>query len=567
MKQNNNENAANRLSYVGHVYGIGESAVKTETLNNLPKEWAELHRKGYIHIHDLDAYGLTYNCLTFDVEHLDLSEIDDESEQGRVIALFSYLKLLIESYGNEQSGGMAFANFDNDIDSMLIKLNVADTNENNAILRSCIRAFIRFCNDNHTRMGLVSYYVTLNIGLASTQRARFIAKAVIEEFESLGDMVYKPNIVFKVHEGVNRNEGDPNYDIYQKALLCTAKKMIPTYLICDCEQDKQTDPTRLSVMGCRTRVVDDLSGEKGAIGRGNIDNISINLPRLALEIDRDYRDSSFEEKMQTLKKRWTDIAEQVKDILIDRYQKVINQTIDDFPTNRRFNLWGTRFDEAHNLEEIFKHGTLSIGFIGLSETIEVLSGNKYYSDPTNLIAAVGFVSYMREYCDFLRRETKLNFSLLATSGELISGRFTGIDRGGFKPLIDIFSKEYYTNSFHVDVDSLLPAKKKIQVEGLFHPLCNGGSITYVELGEAPLGNDEGLMELVETAISSNVHYLGFNFPKDICDECNTTGVFDVCPCCGSKNITRIRRVSGYLEILDGFTKGKKAEERNRRRNL
>lgn len=566
MKQNNNENAANRLSYVGHVYGIGESAIKAKTLNSLPKIWADLHQKGYIHIHDLDAYGLTYNCLTFDIDHLDLSEINDETEQGRIIDLFSSLKLLIEEYGNEQSGGMAFANFDNDVDNMLRKLDVSDSDANNAILRSCIRAFIKFCNDNHTRMGLVSYYVTLNIGLAVTSRARFIANSVIEEFESLGDMVYKPNIVFKIKEGINRNEGDRNHGLLQKALLCTAKKMIPTYLLCDCEQDKNIDPNRLSVMGCRTRVVDDLYGQKGAIGRGNIDNISINLPRLALEIDRDYRESSFEEKMQTLKKRWCDVAEQVKDILIDRYNKVIAQTLDDFPTNRRFNLWGTRFDSAKDLEEIFKHGTLSIGFIGLSEAIEVLSGKKYYSDPSTFITTVGFVSYMREYCDFLRRETKLNFSLLATSGELISGRFTEIDAKEFEPKVDIFSKGYYTNSFHVDVDSLLPAKKKIQIEGLFHPFCNGGSITYVELGEAPLGNDEGLLELVEKAVSSNVHYLGFNFPKDICDNCGATGVFDECPNCGSKKITRIRRVSGYLEILDGFTKGKKAEEKNRRRN-
>lgn len=566
MKQNNNENAANRLSYVGHVYGVGEKAIKKGVLESLPEQWSRLHREGYIHIHDLDAYGLTYNCLTFDFDNLDLSRVNDPSEQGRIIGLFSFLKLMIEEYGNEQSGGMAFANFDNDIDRMLVTLKVGDCPENEAILRSCIRNFILFCNDNHTRMGLVSYYVTLNIGLAKTERAKSIACMVIEEFESLGDMVFKPNIVFKVHEGVNRNEGDPNYGIYRKALLCTAKKMIPTYLLCDCSEDRRTDPETLSVMGCRTRVVDDLFGQKGAVGRGNIDNISINLPRLALEIDRDFRDSSFEEKMETFRKRWRDVAGVVKDILIDRYQKVIAQTKDDFPTNQRFNLWKTRFDTAKDLGEVFKHGTLSIGFIGLSEAFEVLSGRKFFLDGAICLAAAGFVSFMRDYCDTLRSITGLNFSLLATSGELISGRFTEIDEKRFSPQCDIFGKGYYTNSFHVEVDSGLPAKRKIQTEGIFHPYCNGGSITYVELGEAPLGNDEGLMELVETAVESGVRYLGFNFPKDICDECGASGVFDECPCCGSRKITRIRRVSGYLEILDGFTKGKKAEERNRRRN-
>ena len=141
-----------------------------------------------------------------------------------------------------------------------------------------------------------------------------------------------------------------------------------------------------------------------------------------------------------------------------------------------------------------------------------------------------------------------------------------MDRVEFNPKAEIFDKAFYTNSFHINVDSDLSAFRKIQLEGLFHEICNGGCITYVELGEAPLENDEGLLEYVEHAIKSGVHYLGFNFPKDVCDKCGASGVFDECPVCQSKEITRIRRVSGYLEILDGFTKGKKNEEKNRRAN-
>ncbi len=182
------------------------------------------------------------------------------------------------------------------------------------------------------------------------------------------------------------------------------------------------------------------------------------------------------------------------------------------------------------------------------------------------MSALGFVKHMREYCDFLRGQYQLNFSLLATSGELISGRFIDYDKDEFGGHPEIFDKGFYTNSFHINVDSELPAFKKIQMEGLFHEICNGGCITYVELGEAPLGNDEGLREYVECAIASGTHYLGFNFPKDICRDCKATGVFDTCPVCGGKHITRIRRVSGYLEILDGFTKGKKNEEKTRKAN-
>ena len=131
---------------------------------------------------------------------------------------------------------------------------------------------------------------------------------------------------------------------------------------------------------------------------------------------------------------------------------------------------------------------------------------------------------------------------------------------------DVLKKGYYTNSFHVDVDSRLPAYKKIQLEGPFHSLSNGGSITYLELREAPLGNDEGMKELVELATQSGVHYLGFNFPQDVCAECSTSGTFDVCPKCGSKKVTHIRRVSGYLEIQDYFTSGKMKESKNRKDN-
>ena len=567
MKQDTNENAANRTSYVGHVYTIGERKFKNEILDSLPEEWGKLHKDGYIHIHDLDAYGLTYNCLTFDiVPNFPYKRFDKFSDQRKIIRLFDFIKELFTKMGNEQSGGMAFANFDNEIAEILTKLNVTINDENLKLIKDCIGELVLWCNDNHTRMGQTSYYCSFNIGLASNDLARTICEYLIDEFENAGDLIYKPNIIFKVHEGVNRFPQDPNYYLLKRSVLCTAKKMIPTYILCDSSTDKNYDPYRLAIMGCRTRVVTDLFGKEGSIGRGNITNISINLPKLALEIDKKWKDQNSEEKFTHFQKKWDEIASITKDILLDRYHKVCSLKAEDFPTNSEYKLWCEDFTKVESLEEIFKHGTLSLGFIGLSEAIEVLSGDKFYSNPNSYLMALGFVKHMRDYCDFLKNNYHLNFSLLATSGELISGRFIDIDKEIYKPSVDIFSKGYYTNSFHIDVDSGLPAYKKIQMEGLFHEQCNGGCITYVELGEAPLGNYEGLLEYIEVAIKSGTHYLGFNFPKDICDECGASGVFDICPICGSKHITRIRRVSGYLEILDGFTKGKKNEEKNRRKN-
>lgn len=564
MMQKCNENAANRYSYVGEVYTMGERAKKREILEAMPTEWRELHEKGLIHIHDLDAYGLTYNCLTFDIlRDFPYESFAQMSQTRKIISTFEYLKNLFCDMGNEQSGGMALANFDNDIAYILERLGVELTDLTRTIIADSINRLIHWCNHTHTRMGQTSYYVSLNIGLARGELARFLAKTLIDEFEKSGDLVFKPNIIFKVKAGVNRSEGDPNFDLFVASLLCSAKKMIPTYLLCDSAPNRHLCAEKLAIMGCRTRVAADLYGESSSVGRGNIDNISINLPRLALEVDREMPFASFEEKLDAFYAKWDRVAELTKDILLDRFMKVCGRKSEDFPINRAHHLWVEDFDD---IPLVFRRGTLSIGFIGLSEAMEVISGERFYENINCYISAIGFVKHMREYCDFLRNHYQLNFSLLATSGELISGRFVELDAREFEDTKGIFKKGFYTNSFHVNVDSNLPAFRKIKLEGIFHELCNGGSITYAELGEAPLSNDEGLREYIECAIESGVHYLGFNFPKDVCRECGASGVFDSCPACGSGAITRIRRVSGYLEVLDGFTEGKKNEERQRRAN-
>ena len=560
-KQNKNDNAANRKSYVGKVYNLGEKQEKKRILSSLKPEWAKLHEEGYIHIHDLDAYGLTYNCLTFDILNaFPYKKFEGLNQTETIVAVFDFIKELLAQMGNEQSGGMSFANFDIDFANIFSALNV-QLRGNESLFRASIRSLIIWCNNIHTRMGQTSYYVTLNVGLGTDEFSRFLTFTLLDCFYNSGELVYKPNIVFKVHAGINRFKCDPNFDLLEKSLLCTAKKMIPTYLLCDCEADKNVDPLKLSIMGCRTRVVDDVHGIIGAIGRGNIDNISINLPRLALETAAETTD--VESRIAIFKEKWVEVAEITKDILIDRFNKTCKSDISLFPTNQEYKLWCEDINEV-GLSEAFKHGTLSLGFIGLSEAFEILTGEKYWINDKNRFTALEIVSFMRKYVDSLRDNLHMNFSLLATSGELISGRFVEIDKTLYSN--DVLNKDFYTNSFHIDVDSKLPAYKKLEIEGPFHIYSNGGCISYVELSEAPFGNAEGLDELVEVAIKSGVHYLGFNFPKDVCSECGTSGTFDKCPSCGSHHITRIRRVSGYLEVQDFFTKGKMNESKNRKAN-
>jgi ribonucleoside-triphosphate reductase len=549
------ENAADRMTYIGEIFTAGEKKQKQDTLDALPSEWSGLHKNGYIHIHDLDAYGLTYNCLAFDLrEFFPYKRFALYSDEGKIIGLFDFLKELLTKLGNEQSGGMAFTNFDIEIAEVLERLDIPFDTLNRKVLKAVIASFIVWCNNSHERMGKVSYYVSLNLGLAGSEYARFVCFTVLDEFEKTDALIYKPNIIFKIKSGVNSTSETPNYALFQKALRATATKMIPTYLLCDSVPNKDADPYKLAVMGCRTRVVADKYGYDGSSGRGNIANISINLPRIALESGT----------LDLFLENWKTTASAVSKILEDRYRKLTKERTNiDFPLNAQYHLWREPFNRG--LDEVFKHGTLSIGFIGLSETVEILTGKKFYKDEKAYQTALRIVQYMRDFVDNLRDNSRFNYSLLATSGELISGRFPEIDKSkGFSHTV--MEKGFYTNSFHIEVDSEVNAFEKIRLESPFHHLCNGGCISYIELKEAPLHNEKALEELIIHATASGVHYLGFNYDLDICGSCNRKGIFDVCPECGNTDITRIRRVSGYLEILDYFTRGKKYEVKRRKIN-
>jgi ribonucleoside-triphosphate reductase len=559
------ENAADRMTYAGEIFSLGEKKRKEDILNGLPPEWRDLHTGGYIHIHDLDAFGFTYNCLAVDLRtFFPFERFTGLSQEAKIIGVFDFLKEFLTKLGNEQSGGMAFSNFDIETADVFSRLGLSLTDINDALFRAAIGSFFVWCSNSHERLGKVSYYVSLNIGLAYTDLGRYVCKAILEELVSSPATVFKPNVIFKVKKGINFDTADTNYSLFQTALKTTTIKMFPTYLLCDAAQNISIEPEKLAVMGCRTRVVDNKYETNGSTGRGNIANISVNLPRLALEAISD-GNSNIDMRLQFFTKAWDKLVTTVAEILEDRYRKLINdRTAEDFRTNLQYDLWCVPFTKP--LDEIFKNGTLSIGFIGLSEAVEVLTGKKFYNDSEAYLIAKKMVSYMRDFTNARRDATRFNYSLLATSGELISGRFTDSDiRHGFQH--SVTQKGFYTNSFHVDVDSELNVFDKIDIEAPFHSLCNGGCISYIEFKEAPINNERALEELILYAVEKGIHYLGFNFNLDICTNCGTKGIFDKCPSCASEEITRVRRVSGYLEILDYFTKGKKKEVKLRRRNV
>ncbi len=544
-----NDNAAIRENFVNHIYEIGVKERKHDILSSLPDDMAELHQKGYIHIHDLEAFGLVYNCCIPNIynfinppnEHFFTSE-------GKILYLFSQYKLLITSLGTTQSGGIGFANFDQEISDFFTMFHIPFTCTTQAFLEDAIYDFLYWINTTRTRYNREPYYISINLGLSTDAWGRFVTKTFLTKFLMLPSEFIRPNIIFKVSNDINFHEGTPNYDLYVLSLKTTAKKMIPTYLLLDSATNKNCDHKKLAIMGCRTRVYQNINGESTSIGRGNIAYVSINLPRLALE------NNTIESFEIALKK----LLEQVIKLLVFRAESLRQHAI----IHSIFfnNLW----NNVRTVDDLIMQGTLSIGFIGLTETIQILTGNKLFNSKSSMKLAYEIINLMRKFIDDHRNKNSMNFSLLATPGEMLSGRFCEIDKALFHN--EIHKKSFYTNSFHVDVDSHISIVKKIELEAPFHRLCNGGAITYVEFKESPIDNLLALQDTIAIALKNGISYLGFNYPLDICEECNMVGTFDQCKKCNSNKIKRIRRVSGYLEDANFFTPGKAAELKKRSSN-
>ncbi len=277
------ENAAQRKTYVGYVYKAGTEIIKEKILNELDEKYSLLHREGQIHIHDLEAYGQTYNCLQMDVlQGFPYNKFTNYSNYRKINEIFNHFKDLIVKLGNEQSGGIGFPNFDEEVAILFEKLNIPENEDIFLILKDSIESFIEWINNARERCGQVTYYVTLNLGLSTKKVGKFTSRSVIEYFKDAPVELIKPNIIFKVKSGVNYNPSDSNYDIFNLALESTCKKMIPTYLLFDSEVNNNYDPWKVAIMGCRTKVANNIFGEDRSIGRGNIAYITINLPRIAL---------------------------------------------------------------------------------------------------------------------------------------------------------------------------------------------------------------------------------------------------------------------------------------------
>jgi len=337
MKSIDYKHAAQRKTLVGYVYTEGSNHIKERILDSLDERFSIPHREGRIHIHDLEAYGESYNCLTPDlVKGFPYDQIKETSDDFKIMEIFYYLKKIVIGLGNEQSGGIGFGNFDWDMNDIITKLNIKLNEQTRKIFEKNLDLFMRWNHEARDRCGQVQYYLTFNLGLSTTEIGRFVTKSVLTLFMN-SDYIH-PNIIFKVKEGVNRNERDKNYDLFELAKKCTAKKMIPTYYLADSDHNQKIDPYEISLMGCRSKVYQNQFGKDTTIGKSNIVYTSINLPRIAFDINKEFPDLSLEQKLEIYEKKWKELADIVKDQLFDRFYKISKLESDDFPTNQQYRL-------------------------------------------------------------------------------------------------------------------------------------------------------------------------------------------------------------------------------------
>ncbi len=528
------------MNACGRIVKAGEDSEKNRILREIvPEAHRKAHEQRLCHMHDLEFYDTSYNCIGINVSDLLGNKPYTFREAVR--------KLNREIIGltNIQAGGIGFLNFDAD---MSVYVNDETVEELAEELRELF-----FDLNTYSRKGCEKAYVTFNFGITATEVGRKVALALLKAHglgDESGNPFVFPNLVFKLHKEINADEMSPNHDIYLEALKATSRKMVPTYFNCDSSGNRNADPTKIGIMGCRTRVVDNLYGEKSGLKRGNIACVTLNLVQMAYDSVNDV------EHFLSLVK---DAMNNAKESLIFRYKALMDKA--DFSEIYKRRIY--KDSEDQDAELAFRNGTLSIGFIGLWDALSVIHARKWnhLSDmEVYLDEAFHIVHVMREMTDFFIKETGMNFSLLASAAEGVSGSFAVYDAAHAGKDMPVAEKGYYSNSFHVPVDVATDFVEKIKFEGMFHHLCNGGSITYVELEEMPDSNVEAVREIIEYAYENDCNYVGINFPLDNCNRCGYIGrIASDCPCCGGSDIRRLRRVSGYLAEADRFVKGKKFE--------
>ncbi len=557
LVETNRENANVGNSPSAKMLQIASAASRQYYLSRLiPEEITQAHRSGDIHIHDLDFYGKTLTCVQIPLGRL----LEEGFSTGhgyirppkRPSSATALAAIILQSSQNDMHGGQSFAFFDRDMARFV-------TGASEFEVYQSMEALIYNLNSMHSRAGAQVPFSSINIGCDTTAAGRMVTKCLLEAYESglgRGETPIFPNIIFRLCKGINLDPGDPNYDLFQLAMRVSAQRMNPTYSFMGASFN-QPYGDEVAYMGCRTRVIANRHGPAVSNGRGNLSFTTVNLPRLAIKANGHLEVFFHElEVMMLLAARQ----------LYHRYKIQSRLKVRDMPflMGQGIYLDSEKLKPEDAIAPVIKHGTLSIGFIGLAETLTCLTGSHHGQDAHARQLGLEIVRFMRRVIDRCAEEYDLNYTLLATPAEGLSGRFIAADRRAFGVISGVTDKDYYTNSFHLPVNFGISAFEKVRIEGPYHELTNAGHISYVELEAPPIHNLEAFESLLRHMAACNMGYAGINFPIDECLACSYRGIIaEECPSCGSSDIRRIRRITGYLSTVDRFNDAKRAELKDR----
>jgi ribonucleoside-triphosphate reductase len=473
------------------------------------------------------------------------------------------LPLLVEKFGHEEDIKKA----------QQVACKFAEKEANRATYQA-MEAFIHNLNTMHSRAGAQTPFSSINYGMDTSPEGRMVMKNVMLATEAglgHGETPIFPIQIFRVKDGINLNEGEPNYDLFKLACRCSAKRLFPNFSFVDAPFNLQyykpgQPETEIAYMGCRTRVIGNVYDPTREIcnGRGNLSFTSINLPRIAIKAKGDIN-SFFEDLDHKL-----DLC---VDQLLERFEIQCRKHVYNYPFLMGQGVWidSDKLSWNDEVREVLKHGTLSVGFIGLAETLVALIGEHHGQSEKAQHLGLEIITHMRRRMDEESAKRGLNFSLIATPAEGLSGRFVKIDKKKYGIIPGVTDRDYYTNSFHIPVYYPISAFKKIQLEAPYHALTNGGHISYIEMDGDPLDNLEAFEKVIRYMQKCGIGYGSINHPVDRDPICGFTGIIkDKCPHCGRQEnddnvgFERIRRITGYLVgTLDRFNNGKRAEERDR----
>ncbi len=536
----------------------------------LPKDMAGAHIAGDIHIHDKDFYMLTETCCQIDL--LKLFDGGFSTGHGYLrepagIVSYSALACIgIQANQNEMHGGQSVPNFDYCMAPGVRKsykkeyaraledyktlagdndpAKAAEYAEKTAWARTdrltyqAMEALIHNLNTMNSRAGAQVPFSSLNYGTDTSPEGRLVIKNLLKATMAglgNGETPIFPVQIFKVKEGVNFNPDDPNYDLFKLAMETSAMRLFPNFSFLDApfnlQYYKEGDyNTEVSYMGCRTRVMGNVHDPEREVtcGRGNLSFTSINLPRLGLRAkgDLDTFFALLDEKMELVFRQ-----------LLHRLDIQSRRRCFNYPFLMGQGVWmdSDKLQIDDSIAEILKHGTLSVGFIGLAETLVALVGEHHGQSQHAQELGLRIISHMRSRCDAQAKATKLNFTLVATPAEGLSGRFVRLDKKVFGEIEGITNRDYYTNSFHVPVYYTTTAFKKIATEAPYHALTNAGHISYVELDGDASKNLAAFESIIRCMKEMGVGYGSVNHPVDRDPVCGYTGIIgEVCPRCGRR---------------------------------